>query len=100
MDGMALGGWAAPFLGIERSICGRRWRMREADPGVAAAIAERHGLPEIVGRLVAQGGIGIDEAPGLLAPRLREQLPDPLHLPDMDRAAPRPVRAGRDRRPL
>src|SRR6267378_1644211 len=92
MDGMALGGSAAPFLGIERSICGRRWRMREADPGVAAAIAERHGLPEIVGRLLAQRGIGIDDAPGFLAPRLREQLPDPLHLRDMDRAAARLLR--------
>src|SRR5712671_6832896 len=100
MDGMALGGSAAPFLGVERSICGRRWRMREADPGVAAAIAERHGLPEIVGRLLAQRGIGIDDAPGFLAPRLREQLPDPLHLRDMDRAVARLLRAVRDGEPI
>jgi single-stranded-DNA-specific exonuclease len=96
MDGMALGGPAAPFLGVERSVCGRRWRIREADPGVAAAIAERHGLPEIVGRLLAQRGIGIDEAPGFLAPRLRDQLPDPLHLRDMDRAVARLLRAVRE----
>src|SRR5258707_11538012 len=100
MDGMALGGSAAPFLGVERSICGRRWRMREADPGVAAAIAEQHGLPEIVGRLLAQRGIGIDDAPGFLAPRLREQLPDPLHLRDMDRAVVRLLRAVRDGEPI
>ena len=97
---MALGGSAAPFLGVERSICGRRWRMREADPGVAAAIAERHGLPEIVGRLLAQRGIGIDDAPGFLAPRLRDQLPDPLHLRDMDRAVVRLLRAVRDGEPI
>src|SRR5580704_1205489 len=93
MDGMALGAPAAPFLGVERSVCGRRWRVREADPGVAAAIAERHGLPEIVGRLLAQRRIGVDEAPGFLAPRLRDQLPDPLHLRDMDRAVARLLRA-------
>src|SRR5439155_862544 len=63
MDGMALGGAAAPFLGIERSVCGRRWHERAADPGLAAMIAERHGLPEIVGRLLAQRGIGVAEAP-------------------------------------
>ena len=97
---MALGRSAAPFLGIERSIYGRRWRMREADPGVAAAIAERHGLPEIVGRLLAQRGIGIDDAPGFLAPRLRDQLPDPLHLRDMDRAVVRLLRAVRDGEPI
>src|SRR3954451_14132903 len=100
MDGMASASPAAPFLGVERSVCGRRWRTREPDQGFAAAIAERHGLPEIVGRLLAQRGIGIDEAPGFLAPRLRDQLPDPLHLRDMDRAVSRLWRAVRDGEPI
>src|SRR5947207_2899329 len=100
MDGMALATSAASFLGVERSVCGRRWRTREPDPGVAAAIAQRHGLPEIVGRLLAQRGIGIDEAAGFLAPRLRDLLPDPLHLRDMDRAVARLLRAVRDGEPI
>src|SRR5438132_13628143 len=100
MDGMALGGAAAPFLGVERSVCGRRWHERAADPGLAAMIAERHGLPEIVGRLLAQRGIGVAEAPGFLAPRLREQLPDPAHLLDMDRAVARLTRAIRPQEPI
>src|SRR5437763_2669478 len=100
MDGMALASSAASFLGVERSVCGRRWRTREPDLGIAAAIAQRHGLPEIVGRLLAQRGIGIDEAPGFLAPRLRNQLPDPLHLRDMDRAVARLLRAIRDGEPI
>src|ERR1700719_4720835 len=73
------------FRGAEQSVWGRRWHERAADPGLAAAIAERHGLPEIVGRLLAQRGIGVAEAPGFLAPRLRDLLPDPAHLRDMDR---------------
>src|SRR5216684_9082722 len=89
-----------PFLGIERSVCGRRWRERAADPGVAAAIAERLGLPELVGRLLAQRGVGIAEAPGFLAPRLRDQLPDPAHLRDMDLAVARLLRAIHDREPV
>src|SRR5580704_10577708 len=100
MDGMALGGAPIPFLGVERSVCGRRWRTRAADPALAAAIAERHGLPEIVGRLLAQRGVGIDEAPGFLEPRLRDQLPDPAHLRDMDRAVARLLRAIQDREPI
>src|SRR5437879_5093071 len=100
MDGMALGGAAAPFLGVERSVCGRRWHERAADPGLAAAIAERHGLPEIVGRLLAQRGIGVAEAPGFLAPRLRDQLPDPAHLLDMDHAVARLARAVQDNEPI
>jgi single-stranded-DNA-specific exonuclease len=84
------------FLGIEQSVCGRRWRVRGADEGVAAAIAERLALPEIVARLLAQRGIGVADAPGFLAPRLREFLPDPAHLRDMAPAVERLVRAVRD----
>src|SRR5438067_2125746 len=100
MDGMALASSAASFLGVERSVCGRRWRTREPEPGLAAAIAQRYGLPEIVGRLLAQRGVGIDEAPGFLAPRLRDRLPDPLHLHDMDRAVARLLRAVRNGEPI
>jgi single-stranded-DNA-specific exonuclease len=60
---------------------------------VAAAISEHHNLPEIVGRMLAQRGIGPDTAPLFLAPRLRDQLPDPSHLIDMDRAVARIVGA-------
>src|SRR5437588_3719838 len=91
------GGMAAPaFLGIERSACGRRWRAPAATDGIAAAIAERLQLPEIVARLLAARGIGLAEAPQFLAPRLRQQLPDPAHLKDMAPAVERLVRAIRD----
>ena len=83
------------FLGVEQSVCGRRWRLR-AGGDAGAIIAERHGLPEIVGRLLAQRGVAVDAAPGFLAPRLRDQLPDPLHLIDMASAVDRLVRAVRD----
>src|SRR5437016_11660306 len=100
MDGMAFGGAAAPFLGVERSVCGRRWHQRAADPGLAAAIAARPGSPESVGPLLAQRGIGIAEAPGFLAPRLRDLLPDPAHLLDMDRAVARLLRAVQEAEPI
>ena len=77
------------FLGVERSVTGRRWRARPGDMRAAAAVSERYGLPEIVGRMLAQRGVGPDEAPGFLAPRLRDRLPDPSHLVDMDRAVAR-----------
>lgn len=100
MDGMALAGSAAAFLGIERSVCGKRWRERAGDIGEAAAIAAQHGLPEIVARLLSQRGIGAAEAPLFLAPRLREQLPDPAHLRDMMPAVERLARAVRDGEPI
>jgi single-stranded-DNA-specific exonuclease len=85
------------FLGVERSVCGRRWRAPAAAAGEAGLIAQSLGLPEIVGRLLAQRGIGRDAAPLFLAPRLREQLPDPAQLRDMVPAVDRLARAVRRR---
>ncbi|HEX4185635.1 MAG TPA: single-stranded-DNA-specific exonuclease RecJ, partial [Stellaceae bacterium] len=89
-------GGAGNFLGVERSVCGRRWRLRTAAVSERQAVAERLALPEIVGRLLTQRGIDHDDAPGFLAPRLRDQLPDPSHLRDMEVAAARLVRAVRE----
>ena len=72
--------FAGVVFGVERSVCGRRWRLRNGDTRAGETIAERLGVPEIVGRLLAQRGIDLDHAPGFLAPRLRDQLPDPSHL--------------------
>ncbi len=77
-------------------MCGRRWRARGTDNGGGALICERLALPEIVGRLLAQRGIGLAEVPSFLAPRLRDELPDPMHLRDMRPAVERLVRAIRD----
>src|SRR5947209_3175681 len=96
MDGTTSPLAAPPFLGVERSVCGKRWRVRPCDDNAALLTAERLGLPEIVGRLLAQRGVGLAEAPSFLAPRLREQLPDPAHLRDMLPAVARLVRAIRD----
>ncbi|MBV8132355.1 MAG: single-stranded-DNA-specific exonuclease RecJ [Alphaproteobacteria bacterium] len=93
MDGA---GGAGTFLGVERSVCGRRWRLRAGDVSEGRAIAERLALPEIVGRLLAQRGIDRNHAPVFLSPRLRDQLPDPSHLRDMEVAAARLVHAVRE----
>jgi single-stranded-DNA-specific exonuclease len=82
------------FLGVERSASGRRWRLRGvADDGAATAISAQLAVSDILARLLAQRGIGLEEVARFLAPRLRDQLPDPAHLKDMDRAVERLVRA-------
>jgi single-stranded-DNA-specific exonuclease len=43
----------------------------------------------VIGRTLAARGVGLDEAPAFLAPRLRDWLPDPSQLPDLDRAVAR-----------
>ncbi len=83
---------------VARSVSGKRWRLRAADERLGLALAQTLGVPEIVGRLLAGRGIGIDEAPDYLNPTLRAALPDPSHLLDMDKAVERLCRAIRDAR--
>jgi single-stranded-DNA-specific exonuclease len=69
---------------------------RHGEDRIALGIAQRLGLPEIVGRLLAARGIDLETAADFLAPTLRALLPDPSVLADMDRAADRLARAVRD----
>ena len=46
-------------------------------------------MPELVGRVLAGRGVGPAEAAAFLSPRLKDWLPDPSHLHDLDRAAER-----------
>jgi single-stranded-DNA-specific exonuclease len=81
------------FLGVTLSLLGKRWLERPADDRLALALAQRLDLPEIVGRVLASRGVGFDDAPGFLDPKIRDGLPDPSHLKDMDAGADRLARA-------
>jgi len=76
-------------LGVGRSITGRRWIWRQGEARTGLAIAQRLGIPELVGRLLAGRGIGVEAAADFLEPTLRALLPDPSVLMDMDAAAQR-----------
>ena len=85
----------AAFLGVEQSLTGRRWAARLGDERAALAIAQRHGLPDAVARLLAARDVDLEGVPDFLDPTLRKFLPDPLHLKDMGAAVARLVRAVR-----
>lgn len=75
------------FLGVERSLTGRRWRTREAEFGLVEALRRRFSLPEIAARLLAARGVSLDEAEAFLTPTLKTHFPDPSSFADMDEAA-------------
>jgi single-stranded-DNA-specific exonuclease len=79
------------FLGVERSATDRAWRDRLDDRANARALAmvQRHGLPELLARIVAGRGIGVEEVKEYLAPSLKRLMPDPYVVTDMERAAMR-----------
>lgn len=82
-----------PFLEVEQSIGGRRWALRPGDERQAQMMQQRLGLPEVVCRVLAARGVGAEAAEGFLNPTLRDLLPDPSHLKDMDKAITRLVAA-------
>jgi len=88
-------GARAAFLDIEKSLTGRRWAARLDDERAALAIAQRHGLPDAIARLLAARDVALDDVPDFLEPTLRRFLPDPSHLKDMDAAVARLVAAVR-----
>ncbi|MEE8284511.1 MAG: single-stranded-DNA-specific exonuclease RecJ [Alphaproteobacteria bacterium] len=79
----------AESLTVERSFSGLNWRPRLDDDREALVLAQRLGLPEIVGRALAARGVGPKDAELFLNPALKVQLPDPGHLKDMERGAGR-----------
>lgn len=75
------------------SVNGFQWEVAPHDARMALALSQRFGLPEVIGRLLSMRGITLDTAEDFLEPSLKSQLPDPLHLRDMDKAAERVARA-------
>jgi len=89
-----------PLLGVARSLTGRRWCGPDARTERAAeALAQQAGLGLPLARVLARQGVAPGAAAAYLAPALRDLLPDPSSLRDMDRAAERLLQAvGRNER--
>lgn len=79
------------FLDVRRSATGIFWEHRLSDRQdmIALAIAQGHGVPDIVARVLAGRGVQSADAARFLDPTIRELLPDPASLTDMERAAAR-----------
>jgi single-stranded-DNA-specific exonuclease len=78
------------YLGVETSLTGRRW----VGPGVeveraAELLTQRSTLPAAVCQVLAHRGVTPEEAESYLAPSLRDLMPDPRSLKDMETAAAR-----------
>ena len=82
------------FLDVETSLTGRRWRGPDAEAErLAEAMAQQSRLPlPLCHTLVARGVVPADAA-AFLSPALRDLLPDPRSMRDMDRAAARLLQA-------
>jgi len=79
------------FLNIENSISDKAWvdRLNPETSRTAGAILSQLGLSEIVARILAGRGVDVDGAEAFLNPTLRDLMPDPSTLTDMNNLAAR-----------
>ncbi len=86
------------FRGVEKSLSGRRW----VGPGIegdraSEMMAQQTGLPRSVCQVLARRCVPTMEAQAFLEPKLKELLPDPREMKDMEAAATRFLSAVRRR---
>ena len=79
------------FLDVERSVLGRPWRARLNGAGEALALAIAHvsGQSDLMARVLAGRGVRLEEVERYLDPTLRDLMPDPFTMRDMEPAVAR-----------
>ncbi|MDC1399531.1 single-stranded-DNA-specific exonuclease RecJ [Yoonia sp.] len=78
------------FLGIASSATGRRWVGPTGEEDrLAEAMAQDTQLPAPLCRILVRRGVNAQDAAAFLSPTLRDLLPDPRTLKDMDAATTR-----------
>ena len=82
------------FLNVEHSATGRRWTGPSLDAErLGMAISQATGFPPVLGQILANRGVQPQDAAAYLTPSLRELMPDPSSLRDMDKATDRFLQA-------
>jgi single-stranded-DNA-specific exonuclease len=97
---MADGNAPSGYLGVSRSLSGRLWRERAADPALVRRHQLSHGLSEPLARALAARGVADHQGGDYLNPTLKALFPDPSCFADMDLAATVLVDALERRRPM
>lgn len=89
------------FLNVERSLTGRRWVGPDIEIArQAEAMAQATNLPAPLCNILAKRGVAPDEADAFLAPTLKDLLPDPRSLRDMEKATARILAAVKARQKI
>ncbi|MEM6728515.1 MAG: single-stranded-DNA-specific exonuclease RecJ [Pseudomonadota bacterium] len=87
----------ASFLHVDASLTGRQWLgPTDTERRRAEALAQRLGLAPAMAAILARRDVGEDEVESFLEPQLRDLLPDPRGLRDMEKAAARFLKAVAD----
>ncbi len=80
-----------PFLGVTRSAGGHVWkdRLEPSRIHMAMNISQQHQVPEVLGRILASRLSPDEDVAVFLDPSIKNLMPDPHSLQDMEKAAGR-----------
>lgn len=71
------------------SLLGKKWHLHTPDFRQTLALAQHFDVKELVAELLTNRGYTLDTAAAFLAPTIKELLPDPYHLLDMEKGVKR-----------
>jgi single-stranded-DNA-specific exonuclease len=86
------------FLDVSTSLTGRRWVGPSPENNrLAEAMAQQTALPLPLCQTLTRRGVSLDDAEAFLTPSLKDLLPDPMVLKDMQSASERFIKAVKTR---
>jgi single-stranded-DNA-specific exonuclease len=75
------------------SINNKIWQAREFDESYISRICQSFGVSDMLSRILAHNIKDINQIPNFLSPKIKNILPDPFHLLDMQKAVERTILA-------
>ena len=78
-----------PLPPMAQPASGRTWRLKAVDQREALSIMQKNDIEPILARLLAARGVKQQDVNAYINPSLRDALPDPYVLTDMERGASR-----------
>ncbi len=73
----------------KKSVNGLNWQLKLADDRLVLEIVQKFDVPEIVARILVSRGVSAEAVQSFLYPTLKQNLPNPFSLKDMEKAATR-----------
>ena len=78
---------------MTKSSGGKYWRSRDYNEGFISDLTRILKISDLLARLLSSRVNSIEEAEQFLDPKIKSQLPDPMHLKDMEQAINRTLKA-------
>jgi single-stranded-DNA-specific exonuclease len=78
---------------MSKSILGKKWSQRPSNDNLVQQLVQRLGISEVIARLLNSRGITLEQTESFLSPKIKDLLPDPFHLKDMDKGVSRVIEA-------